>query len=126
MPRKRRRPETMAEITAALPPVEYWYGEGIPSPASRTEFTDDDGRLWRKVRGPLHRNLARRLATQANVLIVGEGAGGHFRHVPAADRLAAWHEIKDRLHADEAPSYHPYEFASADGLLTLLYIEESC
>ncbi|MFJ7276794.1 hypothetical protein [Kitasatospora sp. NPDC098663] len=126
MPKKRHRAATLAEITAALPPVEYWYGEGIPSPAGRAEFTDDDGRLWQKVRGPLHRNLARRLATQADELIVGEGAGGHFRHVPPADRLAAWHEIKDRLHGDEAPSYHPYEFASADGLLTLLYIEESC
>ncbi|MFF1908586.1 hypothetical protein [Kitasatospora sp. NPDC058218] len=125
MPKKRPHAATLSEMTAALPPVQYRYGEGVPSPAGSEEFVDDKGHRWRKVRGPLHRNLTKRLATQADALIIGEGAGGHFRHVSPGDRLAVWHEIKHRLNTDEAPSYHPYEFASADGL-TLLYIEESC
>ncbi|MEU9133921.1 MULTISPECIES: hypothetical protein [unclassified Kitasatospora] len=125
MPKKRPHTTTLAEMMAALPQVQYWYDEGVPSPAGSEEFVDNEGRRWRKIRGPLHRNLAKRLATQADELIIGEGAGGHFRHVPSGDRLAAWHEIKHRLNAGETPSYHPYEFASTDGL-TLLYIEESC
>lgn len=125
MPKKRPHAATLAEMTAALPPLQHWYGEGAPSPAGSMEFTDDEGRRWRKVRGPLHRNLAKRLVTQADALIIGEGAGGHLRRVPPDDRLAAWREVEDRLNADEAPSYDPYEFASADGL-TLLYVEETC
>lgn len=58
-------------------------------------------------------------------MIIGTGAGTHLRPVPTADRLAAWHEIKDRLDTDDTPSFHPYEFASTDGR-TLLYVEEWC
>ncbi|MFJ8540640.1 hypothetical protein ACIRFH_01235 [Streptomyces sp. NPDC093586] len=125
MPGKRPRNATLAEIVASLPPAPEPPVEWMPSPAGREEFADDEGRLWRKVRGPLHRRLARRLVTRADELIIGEGAGERFRHVPATERIAAWHQIEDRLMAECTPSYAPYEFVSADGL-TLLYIEESC
>ncbi|MFF9160926.1 hypothetical protein ACF081_11790 [Streptomyces longwoodensis] len=125
MPHKRPRNATLAEMVASLPPAPDPPAEGVPSPAGREEFVDDEGRLWRKVRGPLHQRLAQRLATQADALIIGEGGGGEFRHVPACDRLATWNRIKDRLMADCTPSYAPFEFVSAEGL-TLLYVEESC
>ncbi|MGW0612101.1 hypothetical protein [Streptomyces sp. NPDC002788] len=125
MPNKRLRNATLAEIVASLPPAPDPPVEWVRSPAGREEFVDDEGQLWRKVRGPLHRRLTQRLATQADALIIGEAGGGEFRHVPATDRLATWNQIKDRLMADCIPSYAPYEFVSTDGL-TLLYIEESC
>ncbi len=125
MPRKRPRATTFVETMAALPQARYRYGEGVPSPAGREEFVDEEGNRWRKVRGPLHRALTKRLVTQADALIIGVGAGGRLRQVLPEDRPATWKKIKDRLHANEAPGYHPYEFASSDGL-TLLYVEESC
>ncbi|MET8572045.1 hypothetical protein [Streptomyces sp. NPDC004783] len=125
MPNKRPRNVTLAEIVASLPPAPDPPVEWVRSPAGREEFVDDEGQLWRKVRGPLHRRLTQRLATQADALIIGVAGGGEFRHVPATDRLATWNQIKDRLMADCTPSYAPYEFVSTDGL-TLLYIEESC
>ncbi|MEU3305268.1 hypothetical protein ABZ729_36470 [Streptomyces sp. NPDC006678] len=125
MPNKRPRNATLAEIVASLPPAPDPPVEWVRSPAGREEFVDDEGQLWRKVRGPLHRRLTQRLATQADALIIGEAGGGQFRHVPATDRLATWNKIKGRLMADDIPSYAPYEFVSTDGL-TLLYIEESC
>ncbi|MBH5334762.1 hypothetical protein IHE55_08130 [Streptomyces pactum] len=125
MPNKRPRNATLAEMVASLPPAPDPPVEWVRSPAGCEEFVDDEGQLWRKVRGPLHPRLTRRLVTQADALIIGEGGGGEFRHVPAADRLATWDRIKDRLMVDRTPGYAPYEFVSADGL-TLLYIEENC
>ncbi|MET9775658.1 hypothetical protein ABZ023_15630 [Streptomyces sp. NPDC006367] len=125
MPDKRPRKATLAEVLASLPPAPDPPVAWVPSPAGREEFADDEGRLWRKVRGPLHRRLARRLVARADVLIIGEGGGERFRPVPATERIAAWRQIEDRLLAECTPSYVPYEFVSTDGL-TLLYIEESC
>ncbi|MEV7778058.1 hypothetical protein [Kitasatospora sp. NPDC088351] len=125
MSEKRSQTTTLAEMMAALPPARDSYGRGIPSPAGREEFVDDTGQRWRKVRGPLQRNLAKRLALQADEMIIGEGGGGHFRHVPSTGRATTWHAIKNLLGATCTPSYRPYEFASGDGR-TLLYVEESC
>ncbi|MEV5316691.1 hypothetical protein AB0K92_03275 [Streptomyces sp. NPDC052687] len=98
---------------------------GGPSPAGRDEFTDDTGRRWRKVRGPLHPRLGRRLAARADAFVIGEGAGERFRHVASGDRLPAWRAIEDRLDSPLTPSYRAFEFRSAEGM-TLLYVEESC
>jgi hypothetical protein len=125
MSKKHPRTRSLAEIVASLPRPREPLGGWVQSPAGRSEFVDDVGQLWQKVRGPLDRKLARRLLTHADTLIIGEGGGGRFRHVPADDRLAAWNDIEDRLSADTIPSYVPYQFVSAEGL-TLLYIEESC
>ncbi|MFD5272076.1 hypothetical protein [Streptomyces sp. NPDC058335] len=128
MSRKRQHPPTLAETVASLPPVRSSEGEEVQevlSPASCKEFVDDTGRRWQKVRGPLHPRLAQRLLAQDAELIIGEGGGGQFRHVPSDDRLTTWHAIKDRLDSDRTPSYRPFEFSSAEGR-TLLYIEEDC
>jgi hypothetical protein len=128
MSKKRQHPPTLAETLASLPPTSGSAGEDVReglSPAGRTEFVDDTGRLWQKVRGPLQPRLAQRLMTQADELIIGEGGGERFRHVGSDDRLATWHAIKDRLDSDGTPSYRPFQFSSADGR-TLLYIEEDC
>ncbi|MFI6039196.1 hypothetical protein ACIBBD_34730 [Streptomyces sp. NPDC051315] len=128
MSRKRQRTPTLAETVASLPPVQSSEGEdaqGVLSPAGREEFVDDTGQRWQKVRGPLHPRLAQRLVVQADELIIGEGGGGQFRHVPPEDRLETWHAIKHRLDADGTPGYRPFAFSSAEGR-TLLYIEEDC
>ncbi|QIJ63756.1 hypothetical protein [Streptomyces sp. JB150] len=113
---------------AAPPSAEPAVGDDVlggPSPAGRAEFTDDAGRRWRKVRGPLHPRLGRRLAARADAFVIGEGAGERFRHVASGDRLPAWRAIEDRLDSPLTPSYRAFEFRSAEGM-TLLYVEESC
>jgi hypothetical protein len=149
MSRKRKHAPALAETVAAPPPAEPLEspgspkssgssessessrsseGDGLlggPSPAGREEFADDTGRRWRKVRGPLHPRLAKRLVAQADEFVIGEGGGERFRHVASGDRLPAWQAVKDRLDSELTPSYRAFEFRSADGT-TLLYIEESC
>ncbi|MET8701289.1 hypothetical protein ABZW10_20840 [Kitasatospora sp. NPDC004723] len=126
MPRKRPRTATMAELTAGLPPVQYTYGAGVPSPGGRAEFVDDLGQRWRKVRGPLDPRLVKRLLTTADAVIVGGAGGFAFRHIAAADRADTWQAVKNRLSdTGESPTYRPFEFVSADGR-TLLYLEEWC
>ena len=146
MSRKRKHTPALAETVAAPPPAEPLEspgsakspespespesseGDGLlggPSPAGREEFADDTGRRWRKVRGPLHPRLAKRLVAQADEFVIGEGGGERFRHVAAGYRLPAWRAVKDRLDSEHTPSYRAFEFRSADGT-TLLYIEESC
>lgn len=125
MSKKRLHSTTLADIVAPLPPAPGPPVEGVPSPARRDQFVDDEGQLWQKVRGPLRRRLTRRLVTHADALIIGEVGGGQFRHVSATDRLTTWRQVQDRLMAAYRPSYTPYEFVSAEGR-TLLYIEESC
>ncbi|MFE6867189.1 hypothetical protein ACFVFS_11555 [Kitasatospora sp. NPDC057692] len=126
MSKKRPRAATLADVTAALPPVEHPYREGVLSSAGRAEFVDDRGQRWRKVRGPLHPRLAKRLLSTADEVIIGVGAGFDYRHIAPADRADTWQAVKDRLEdAGESPTYRPFEFASADGR-TLLYLDECC
>ncbi|MFD7301907.1 hypothetical protein ACFV83_13410 [Streptomyces pharetrae] len=128
MSRKRKHAPTLAETVAALPPAGHTEDtgpDGGPSPAGREEFVDDTGRRWRKVRGPLHPSLARRLVAQADEFIVGEGSGERLRHVPSGGRLPAWQAIRDRLDSELTPGFRAFEFRSAEGT-TLLYVEESC
>ncbi|WP_380284027.1 hypothetical protein [Kitasatospora purpeofusca] len=126
MSKKRPRAATLAEVTADLPPVEHPYREGVLSPAGRTEFVDDRGQRWRKVRGPLQPRLVKRLLTAADAVIIGVGAGFEYRHIAPEDRADTWQTVKDRLSdTGESPTYRPFEFASADGR-TLLYLDECC
>ncbi|GAA1402177.1 hypothetical protein GCM10009639_45390 [Kitasatospora putterlickiae] len=126
MSKKHPRAATLADITAALPPVRYSHGVAAPSPAGRAEFVDDRGQRWRKVRGPLHPRLVKRLLATADAVIIGRNGGFAFDHITPADRPGIWPAVKDRL-ADlgESPAYGPFEFAAADGR-TLLYLEEWC
>ncbi|MFF2073887.1 hypothetical protein ACFVXG_03930 [Kitasatospora sp. NPDC058162] len=125
MAKKNRREPTLSEVLAGLPPSTNAPGGFIPSPADRDEFTDESGFTWQKIRGPIERRLAARLVENADVMIVGWGAGQELRHLATEERGAVWKEIKDRLRTPNIPSYRPFEYASADGL-SLLYIEENC
>ncbi|MFD0256992.1 hypothetical protein ACFXKJ_39625 [Kitasatospora indigofera] len=100
-------------------------GVPLPSPAGAREFVDDEGLLWRKVRGPLERRLAARMVGTADVMIIGWGAGQDLGHLEPEERAEAWAAVKNSLQVRAIPSFTPYEFATEDGL-TLLYIEESC
>ncbi|MFE7562519.1 hypothetical protein [Kitasatospora sp. NPDC057500] len=126
MPKKRPRAATLAELTAGLPPVQYSFGASEPSPGGSTEFVDDEGQRWRRVRGPLHPRLVKRLLASADAVIIGSGGGTTLRRLAREDRAGTWQAVKNRL-ADlgESPTYRAFEFVSADRR-TLLYLEEWC
>ncbi|MEU2626537.1 hypothetical protein [Kitasatospora sp. NPDC007106] len=128
MARKRPQHTTFAETVAALPAVpdpgdeEEWGRTGLPGEAA---FTDARGRRWHLVRGGLDLRTARRLAVQADVLLVGHWLGD-LRDVPADGRQACWQTVKKTLYAAQAPDHAAYEYTSADGTLTMLLLAEYC
>ncbi|MFD0273564.1 hypothetical protein ACFVHB_06550 [Kitasatospora sp. NPDC127111] len=132
MPKKRKRPETFAEVVTAMPPPSEQGPGGSPvlRPVTARGFTDAEGCHWRLARGPLDPRRAKRLAVSADAMTMGEYYDERAqwwlpRFLAEAERPAAWTEARAGFGAGDLPIHEAYEFTADDGRV-LLFIETYC
>ncbi|MFC9327039.1 hypothetical protein [Kitasatospora sp. NPDC057015] len=135
MARKHAPARSFARLLESVgPPAEpaERYGPAHLDPVHDGGFTDAEGCRWALSRGPIDTRRAKRLALGADLLWTGDDEydedGDRLVpvYVPAADRAAAWQEIRPRLNAADGhlPFHHAFEFVSAGRVL--LYVETYC
>ncbi|MFI6359254.1 hypothetical protein ACIBJF_43240 [Streptomyces sp. NPDC050743] len=133
MPRKSRRNESFQQFLASMAPAdppEQWM-----SVVETGVIDEHAGTRWQLKRGPLDVRVARRLATSASLMVIGDGASTRFRDVPVDQRTETWTRAEARYEGPGGiikgpdwpiePVYNAYEFESDDGR-SMLLLDETC